>query len=168
MGADDLLYEVTGLANGTRHFVRVLAVNDVGDGEPSAEVSFTPATVPGAPQSVVAEPGDGSISVTWAAAGDGGSAVTAHRVQWRAHNGVFVDSDPQVTVGGREQSRRITGLANGIVYFVRVMAANDVGDGPWSSPASATPAAPRPARTARQCGCGAGRRFGDGHLGRPG
>ena len=140
VGAASRSRDITGLANGTKHFVRVVAVNDVDDGEPSAEVSSTPATAPGAPRSVVAEPGDASISVTWAAAGNGGSAVTAYRVQWRANNGVFVDSDPQVTVGGREQSRRITRLANGTVYFVQVMATNDVGDGPWSLPASAAPA----------------------------
>ena len=139
VGAASRSRDITGLANGTKHFVRVVAVNDVDDGEPSAEVSSTPATAPGAPRSVVAEPGDASISVTWAAAGNGGSAVTAYRVQWRANNGVFVDSDPQVTVGGREQSRRITRLANGTVYFVQVMATNDVGDGPWSLPASAAP-----------------------------
>ena len=169
VGAASRSREITGLANGTEYFVRVLAVNDVGDGEPSAEVSFTPATAPGAPRSVVAEPGDGSISVTWAAAGDGGSDVTAHRVQWRAGDDDFVDSDPQVTVGGREQSRRITGLVDGIVYFVQVMATNDVGDGPWSSPASAAPvlAATSPGPPGSS-GCGAGRRFGDGHLGRPG
>ena len=139
-GLADLSYTVTGLANGTEHFVRVLAVNDVGDGEDSAEVSFTPATTPGAPRSVAAARGHRSIAVTWAAADDGGSAVTAYKVQWRADDGDFEPSDPQATVGGREQSHRITGLAGGTEYFVRVYATNDVDDGPWSTSASATPA----------------------------
>ena len=107
-----------------------------------------PATTPGAPQGVAAERGDRSMLVTWAAADDGGSPVTAYRVQWRPGDSNFADSDPQATVGDDAQSRRITGLANGTEYFVQVMANNDVGDGPWSSPASATPASvagpPRP------------------------
>ena len=137
---EDLRHEFTGLANGTEYFVRVLAVNAVDDGEPSGGEPFTPATTPGAPQGVVAERGDRSMLVTWAAADSGGSAVTAYRVQWRPDDSNFAGSDPQARVRGDEQSRRITGLANGTEYFVQVMAINDVGDGGWSSPASATPA----------------------------
>ena len=140
VGAASRRHEITGLANGTKHFVRVLAVNEVDDGEPADEEPFTPATTPGAPQSVAAERGDRSILVTWAAADDGGSAVTAYRVQWRPGDSNFTDSDPQARVGGDKQSRRITGLANGTEYFVQAMAINDVGDGPWSSPDSTTPA----------------------------
>ena len=132
--------EITGLTNGTEHFVRVLAVNAVDDGEPSDGEPFTPATTPGAPQGVAAERGDRSMLVTWAAADDGGSDVTAYRVQWRPGDSNFAGSDPQARVRGDEQSRRITGLANGTEYFVQVMAINAVGDGGWSSPASATPA----------------------------
>ena len=160
----DLRHEIRGLTNGTKYFVRVLATNDVGDGETSAEVSFTPARKPDAPQSVAAQRGDGSVTVTWTAADDGGADVTAYRVQWRTSDGDFEDSDPQVSVGGREQSRQIVGLANGTEYFVRVLAVNDVGDGPWSLSASSTPArkpGPLPER-----GRTAGRRFGDGDLGR--
>ena len=132
--------EITGLTNGTEYFVRVLAVNAVDDGEPSDGEPFTPATTPGAPQGVAAERGDRSMLVTWAAADDGGSPVTAYRVQWRPGDSNFAGSDPQARVRGDAQSRRITGLDNGTEYFVQVMAINDVGDGGWSSPASATPA----------------------------
>ena len=78
--------------------------------------------------------------VTWAAADDGGSPVTAYRVQWRPDDSNFADSDPKATVGDDKRSRRIPRLDNGTEYFVQVMAINDVGDGGWSSPASATPA----------------------------
>ena len=133
-------HEITGLTNGTEHFVRVLAVNTVDDGEASDEAPFTPATTPDAPHSVVAERGDRSMLVTWAAADDGGSPVTAYRVQWRPGDSNFADSDPKATVRDDKRSRRIPGLDNGTEYFVQVMAINDVGDGGWSSPASATPA----------------------------
>ncbi len=136
----DLSHRVTGLDNGTEHFVRVVAANGVGDGEPSAEVSFTPATAPGAPGSVSAERGDRSITVTWTAADDGGSDVTEHTVQWRVGDADFEDTDPRAAIRGDDLSHRIAGLSSGMEYFVRVKAANGVDDGPWSSSASATPA----------------------------
>ena len=140
VGADDLSYLVTGLANGTEHFVRVVAVNDVGDGEPSAEASSTPARKPDAPQSVAAQRGDRSVTVTWAAAGDGGSEITGYKLQWRTGAQMFNQSDRLVTVGAASRSREITGLANGTKHFVQVVAVNDVGDGEPSAEVSFTPA----------------------------
>ena len=138
-GADILEYEITGLVNGTEYFVRVAVVNDVGDGEPSPEVSVVPAKTPGVPTDVGADRGDGSVTVSWGASGDGGSAISGYRVQWRSDDDRFADSDFQATVYGG-LSRRITDLPNGVVYFTRVRATNDVGDGPWSASTSATPA----------------------------
>ena len=88
------------------------------------------------------------LTVSWGAPGDGGSVITTYRVQWRADNGDFEDSDTQASVGGGALSHRITGLVNGTEYFVRVMAVNGVGEGPWSSSASSTPAVlPGPPRS---------------------
>ena len=140
VGAGVSEYEITGLVNGTEYMVRVVAVNAVGDGTPSRGTSFTPATVPGAPADLDAAPGDGSLTVSWGAPDDGGSAITGYRVQWRADNGDFADSDSQASVAGGSLSRRITGLVNGTEYFVRVVAANAEGEGPWSSSASSVAA----------------------------
>ena len=115
-------------------------MNDVGDGEPSAEASSTPARQPEAPRSVAAQRGDRSVTVSWAAAGDGGSAVTGYRVQWRTGGQMFNRSDRMVTVGAASRSRDITGLANGTKHFVQVVAVNDVDDGEPSAEASVTPA----------------------------
>ena len=159
---DDLRHEITGLTNGTEYFVRVLAVNAVDDGEASDGEPFTPATTPGAPQGVVAERGDRSMLVTWAAADDGGSAVTAYRVQWRPGDSNFADSDPKATVGDDAQSRRIPRLDNGTEYF-------RAGDGHQRCrrrPVVVTGLSHPRERggTASKCGRGARRRVGDGHL----
>ena len=135
----DLSREIRGLANGTEHFVRVLAVNDVGDGEPSAVVSFTPATTPGAPGDFTLVVRDRALGVAWAEPDDGGSRILSYRVRWRAHNGDFNDTDPTV-VARPGTAYSIGSLINGTVYFVQVQATNDVGDGPWS-PTMAAPAA---------------------------
>ena len=141
---DDLRHEITGLANGTEHFVRVYAANDVGDGE-ALQRPFTPATTPGAPGDFTLETRDRSLGASWTSPDDGGSAVTAYRVQWRPGDSNFADSDPQARVGGDKRSRPITGLDNGTEYFVRVRATNAVDDGPWvtmSALAAAAPGAP--------------------------
>ena len=139
-GLDDLSHEITGLNNGTKYHTRVIAVNAVGDGAPAQELAATPVTIPAAPASVAAARGDRSVTASWEAADDGGSVVTRYRVQWRAGDDEFEDSDSQVTVGGGVLSRRITGLTNGTEYWVRVRATNGVGDGPWSASASAVAA----------------------------
>ena len=74
-------YKVTGLINGTTYYFRVTAVNRVGEGPASAEVKAVPVTVPGAPTGLTATPGDGQVTLSWAApASDGGSPVTGYNV----------------------------------------------------------------------------------------
>ena len=136
----DLVYDIDGLENGTRYFVRVVAQNTEGRGEPSAERSATPATAPLAPAGVDADRGDRSVTVSWAAADGRGADVTGYRLQWRADDNSFTDSDSHVDLGGGVLSHQIGSLSNGTGYFVRVRAANAVGDSGWSSSASATPA----------------------------
>ena len=104
----------------------------------AASVTVTPATVPSAPASVIATPGDAQAAVAWSApASDGGSPIT----------GYTVTSSPDLktcTTTG-VPSCTVTGLANGTPYTFTVTATNAVGTGP-ASPASApvTPTAPIP------------------------
>ena len=132
-------YEIADLVNGTEYTVRVRAINDVDVGLWSS-ASATPAATPLAPTGVDADRGDRSVTVSWAAADGRGADVTGYRLQWRAGDDGFADSDSFVDLGGSVLSRRIGSLVNGTEYFVRVRATNAVGDSGWSPPASATPA----------------------------
>ena len=140
LDASALEYLVEGLVNGTQYSVRVLAVNDVGQGGAAPAVPATPASAPGVPSGVGAALGNGLVTVSWGAPDHGGSPITGYTVQWRDSDDHFEDSDPSVTAGGDTLSRRIGSLTNGTEYFVQVRATNDVGTGPWSASASATPA----------------------------
>ena len=142
-------YEITGLENGRRYTVRVVAINNVGVagfilgvGYPSVKVTpdgpIGGPGAPGAPESVVVVPGDGSLSVSWAApADDGGAAVSAYEVSWEAAGqpGTARQAD-----AGAASSHVITGLANGTAYVVEVTAANSAGTGPAAA-LTAAPAA---------------------------
>src|SRR5207253_3373559 len=60
-----LTYSDTSVTNGVMYFYQVSAVNSVGEGALSGEVSATPATTPGAPQGLSAAPGDATVSLSW-------------------------------------------------------------------------------------------------------
>ena len=97
--------------------------------------------VPGPPgKPDVSGPDRTSLSVSWTApASGGGSAVTGYTVQWKETSGSWdTEADvSQATATGT--TRAITGLTEGTEYTVRVIAANDAGDGPPSPEATGTP-----------------------------
>jgi hypothetical protein len=113
-------YTFAGLDNGTAYTLQVRAVNDIGQGEPES-VTATPITIATAPRNLAAAPGDGSISLTWAAPeDDGGSAVTGYKVSL---------DDGEWAAADRNTSHTFSGLKNGKSYTLRVLAANAAGDG---------------------------------------
>src|SRR5207244_10993979 len=91
-GAESLLttignvssYTDTTVTNGATYFYVVRAVNGIGEGVPSNEVSATPTpgpSVPDAPRNRHANPGNATIALTTSApSSNGGSPITGYRV----------------------------------------------------------------------------------------
>lgn len=80
-------YLHSALTNGTTYSYIVTAVNSVGEGSPSEEVSATPktsATIPGSPQNIKAIPGDTQVTVSWNAVG----GATSYNIYWNTIGGV--------------------------------------------------------------------------------
>ena len=118
---------VTGLTNGTTYYFKVTAGNGVGEG-PGAEVRAVPATVPEAPTGLAAVPGNGQVTLSWAApASDGGSPVTGYNL-YAGTTPDFTGKTPLGKVAGTAVT--VTGLVNGITYYFMVTAVNGVGEGP--------------------------------------
>ena len=123
--------------------VRVSFTDDAGNQEylTSAATAAVAATAPDAPQHLNVSPHDnGALDVSWEApASDGGSAVTGYRVQWKeAADSWDTPADvSEETVAGTTHT--ITVLTDGVEYAVRVIASNEVGDGPASDGATGTP-----------------------------
>lgn len=134
-------YTITGLRNGTKYYVRVLAVNAAGRSPVSSTVSATPRTTPSAPRVKAASAGSGKVKVSWSAPSSGGAAITGYVIQ-RYSGGTW---RTVATVGASARSKTFSGLTNGVTYKFRVVAKNAAGTGSWSSSVSATPKAPKPA-----------------------
>ena len=134
---------VTGLANGTTYYFKVAAVNGVGEGPASAEVSATPAAMPGAPAGLTATAGNAQVTLSWTApASNGGLPVTGYHL-YAGTTADFSGKSPLATLTGTVVT--VAGLANGTTYYFKVAAINRVGEGPGTDTEAVpvtTPGAP--------------------------
>jgi hypothetical protein len=113
---------MSGLANGSTDY-ELVAQNTVYPGY-STGVSFTTmvATVPSwGAASVSWAAGNGSATVTFTAADDGGSAITAYRVRLYDSNAIVASNN------GAVAPITVTGLTNGTQYRFVMVAVNAVG-----------------------------------------
>ncbi len=120
--------EITGLTNGTSYTVKVAARNALGSGlESAASNSATPKDVPYSPSAPTANAGDGKVTLTWTAPGDGGSPILSYTV-------VDVDETSiTCTVLAPNTWCEIPELTNGMEYSFKVRAKNSIGDSQFSA-----------------------------------
>lgn len=126
-------FDDTGAVNGTRYFYRVSAVNAVGEGALSNEVSATPATVPGAPSLSAASARPKGVSLSWTTPADGGSPISGYRI----YRGTTSGGQTLLTSVGTVATYKDTKTRKGTTYYYVVRAVNAVGEGPPSNEASA-------------------------------
>ena len=137
-------YNNTGLTNGTTYYYKISAINSVGEGPQSNELSGTPssgATIPGAANLTTAAAGDGTVALSWSApASTGGSPITNYKV----YSGTTAGGETLLTTLGTVTSYTNTGLTNGTTWYYKISAVNAIGEGPLSNERSATPTGPPP------------------------
>ena len=128
------------LANGTTYFYRVAAVNAIGRGEKSSEVSAKPIAppVPPAPGGLTAAPGDKQVVLTWNSV----SGTTGYYV----YQGTSAGGEAAGAIASNLPIPTYTnaGLTDGTTYFYKVAAVNANGISNKSNEASAKPAPPPP------------------------
>jgi titin len=120
----------TQLVNGQSYPVSVRAVNALGAGPASAPVLLSPREVPAQPV-VTLTPGNGTLSVAFTVADDGGNPITS--IEYRLGDGTWTDT------GSLSSPFSIPGLANGTAVQVQVRAINAAGASDASAARSATP-----------------------------
>ncbi len=130
----------TALTNGTTYDVQVRAVNSVGSGAESADITATPRTVPSAPTLTSVTALNAKLNAYFIPRSNGGAAITSYEYStdggttWLAHTGSA--SPLLITVLSSDGT---TALANGTTYDVKLRARNVVGAGTASSAISSTP-----------------------------
>ena len=88
-------------------------------------ITETPAVEVGAPVNLSASPGDGELTLTWAASS--GPDVPAYEVRWRSAAGTF--NDWTVVPCSSKRRHKLTGLVNGTAYTVELRAAGHADNG---------------------------------------
>ena len=140
----------------------MVAINGEGDGPASSEATGTPAggvseqnvepensdptnpvaaRAPDAPDHLNVSPHDeNALDLYWEApASDGGSPITAYKVQWKEAADSWDTPEDVSEETVTETNHTINGLTEGVEYTVRVMATNQVGEGPASAGKTAVP-----------------------------
>jgi len=132
-----LTYTNTNLTNGQSYYYKVSAVNGVGEGPLSSEVSATPATKPSIPQNLQTVIGNHTINLTWQApSSNGGFSI----INYRIYKGTFSGNESLLTTIGNVLTYSDTNLTNGRRYYYRISALNEIGEGNLSIEVHATPA----------------------------
>lgn len=114
-----------GRTNGTEHTFSVTATNEVGESDPSNKTSVLIDAKPETPGAPTVKPGDGSITVSWAAPVNTGSDLEGYDVE--------LSPGAAQQAGANETSLTISGLSNGHEYRVRIRARNKNYTSEWSS-----------------------------------
>jgi predicted phage tail protein len=132
-------YTDTGVSNGTTYYYKVAAVNSVGTGGLSNELSATPVapvgtTAPSAPQNLAASGAKPhGVNLSWGApASNGGSTITGYQI-WR---GTAAGAETLLASVGTVLSYTDTATTRGITYYYKVVAVNAVGASGFSNQAS--------------------------------
>ncbi|MEI8286103.1 MAG: fibronectin type III domain-containing protein, partial [Actinomycetes bacterium] len=122
-------YRLSGLATGSNYFARVTPVTDVGEGDYAA-VGFIQYDTPSAPRTLTTTPGDGTVTLAWAAVGTtGGYNVYGYRVE-QSSDGV---NWTVLTLDTSALSFTARGINNGSTYQFRVAAVTAVGIGDYAN-----------------------------------
>lgn len=130
----------TRLTNGVTYAVQLRAVNIIGAGSVSNDVSGTPLTTPDAPSISRVTPDDRAATISFTAGGNGGSIITGY--QYSTDGGSSWASLATMASPARITSQSTIGapaLVNGTTYQVRLRAVNAVGNGSATASETLTP-----------------------------
>ncbi|CAK0850855.1 unnamed protein product [Prorocentrum cordatum] len=145
---------ISGLKYGEIYTIRMLAINDVGEGPYSDTVEYRAATYPSQITNLTntaASYDDVSLTFTWDAPADNGAAVFNYVGEvYKMDDGTTTTWDaggdagnPQTSLTVVLQDPQVSNMFAGLQYKFRVAAINEAGTGAWSDWSDTTVDAPR-------------------------
>ena len=126
-------FEDTDITPGTVYYYQVSAINAVGEGERSGEVSGN--SIPAAVSDLSITGGIEEATLNWSAPSSGGSAITAYEI----YRGTSPNPTDLLTTVGAVTTYNNTGLSGETTYYYRIRAINGVGTGDYSNQVSIIP-----------------------------
>jgi fibronectin type 3 domain-containing protein len=132
-GITSTSYTASALNQGATYYFVVAAVNALGTGPSSNEVSVVPVGPPGAPTDLSAIAADSQATLNWTEI-PGATSYNVYQGTVAGGEGVT-----PIATGVTATSYTATGLADGAVYYFTVAAVNTYGPGGYSNEASVTP-----------------------------
>ena len=139
---------ITGLSPGTEYTYSIYYRDTcTEDSDKSAhwdvKATFTtPATTPAKPTGLTASGGNGTVTLSWNAGSNGGSAITGWKYIKKAGNTWDTDWTPVPNSGANTTSYTVPNLINGTSYKFKVRAVNTNGDGVESDESATVTLAP--------------------------
>jgi len=132
---------ISGLTAGTTYYIKLKAVNDMGDSVASAAVSISTLSTPDAPTSLSAGSITGTtVAISFTAGAQGGSAISNYQYALSTDSGSTYGSFTALSPTDATTPITITGLTAGTAYYVKIKAVNTDGAGTASSAVSFTTA----------------------------
>ena len=130
---------ISGLTAATTYYIKLKAVNDMGDSVASAAVSIGTLATPDAPTSLSATPsGATSVSVAFTPGAQGGSAISNYQYALSTNGGSTYGSFTALDPADATSPITISGLTAATTYYVKLKAVNTDGAGTESSAVSFT------------------------------
>jgi len=128
---------ISGLTAGTTYYIKLKAVNDMGDSVASAAVSITTLSTPDAPTSLSAGSITGSsVAISFTAGAQGGSAITNYQYALSTDSGSTYGSFTALNPADFTTPITISGLTADTSYYIKLKAVNTDGAGAESSAVS--------------------------------
>jgi len=116
---------IGGLRNGEVYTVKVIAITDITDGEPSLEMDLLVGIPPEPPGSISVTGNSGSIQVEWALRPDTDPIVLSYNIYIAVEGGEW---NLQDSVGKSTFKYTINGLLDGLTYSISMTSVNIVGE----------------------------------------
>ncbi len=135
---NEVFYLDTGLSNDQTYYYNIVAFNIIGDSLPSTVAMATPQnnSLPTAPQNLTLIPANHTVTLTWLAPiSDGGSPILGYRI----YRGNQSGAETLLAELGLVYTYTDIGLVNNKMYYYKLAAFSEIGEGTIVDDSSRTP-----------------------------